>query len=306
MEYPRLTFRAGTPPPQYRFDEAESEDDELEEDESEAPEPEDVESGDAGSEGGAQSASEARSVPDQAPSLPADLIEKVRRAMDRESEPDEEEAEEGGVDLADLAAVAAAIESCTTEDRLIALGDEVGRDVFPWIATVLARGVTAGRAEEVEPLAARFARTAPDARHQFLWATALLKTGRRDEALAAMASYRPANHPESIRHRIRTATLLSDAGNDAAAEEQLRALLELRWLSRKAREQTVRALAPILRRSDRGAEATRLLDELAARRMARLLGQPLPARRLAPKVGRNNPCPCGSGRKYKKCCGLGR
>jgi uncharacterized protein YecA (UPF0149 family) len=22
-----------------------------------------------------------------------------------------------------------------------------------------------------------------------------------------------------------------------------------------------------------------------------------------PKVGRNEPCPCGSGRKYKKCCG---
>jgi len=25
--------------------------------------------------------------------------------------------------------------------------------------------------------------------------------------------------------------------------------------------------------------------------------------RLAPKVGRNEPCPCGSGRKYKRCCG---
>ena len=24
----------------------------------------------------------------------------------------------------------------------------------------------------------------------------------------------------------------------------------------------------------------------------------------APKVGRNDPCPCGSGRKYKKCCGV--
>jgi preprotein translocase subunit SecA len=27
-------------------------------------------------------------------------------------------------------------------------------------------------------------------------------------------------------------------------------------------------------------------------------------RRAAPKVGRNDPCPCGSGKKYKKCCGL--
>jgi uncharacterized protein YecA (UPF0149 family) len=25
--------------------------------------------------------------------------------------------------------------------------------------------------------------------------------------------------------------------------------------------------------------------------------------REAPKIGRNDPCPCGSGKKYKKCCG---
>ena len=25
--------------------------------------------------------------------------------------------------------------------------------------------------------------------------------------------------------------------------------------------------------------------------------------RAGPKVGRNDPCPCGSGKKYKKCCG---
>lgn len=28
-----------------------------------------------------------------------------------------------------------------------------------------------------------------------------------------------------------------------------------------------------------------------------------PYRRLAAKVGRNEPCPCNSGKKYKKCCG---
>ena len=30
---------------------------------------------------------------------------------------------------------------------------------------------------------------------------------------------------------------------------------------------------------------------------------PPPARKLTPDVGRNDPCPCGSGKKYKKCCG---
>jgi hypothetical protein len=29
---------------------------------------------------------------------------------------------------------------------------------------------------------------------------------------------------------------------------------------------------------------------------------PVPLSRSAPKVGRNDPCPCGSGKKYKKCC----
>jgi preprotein translocase subunit SecA len=28
-----------------------------------------------------------------------------------------------------------------------------------------------------------------------------------------------------------------------------------------------------------------------------------PARRNEPKVGRNDPCPCGSGKKFKKCHG---
>lgn len=28
-----------------------------------------------------------------------------------------------------------------------------------------------------------------------------------------------------------------------------------------------------------------------------------PVKNTEPKVGRNDPCPCGSGKKYKKCCG---
>ncbi|MBI4794169.1 MAG: SEC-C domain-containing protein [Deltaproteobacteria bacterium] len=32
-------------------------------------------------------------------------------------------------------------------------------------------------------------------------------------------------------------------------------------------------------------------------------GETPPAARRAPKVGRNEPCPCGSDRKFKKCCG---
>jgi SEC-C motif-containing protein len=30
---------------------------------------------------------------------------------------------------------------------------------------------------------------------------------------------------------------------------------------------------------------------------------PAPVRSATPKVGRNDPCPCGSGKKFKHCCG---
>ncbi len=30
-----------------------------------------------------------------------------------------------------------------------------------------------------------------------------------------------------------------------------------------------------------------------------------PVRAQSKKIGRNDPCPCGSGKKYKKCCGRG-
>jgi uncharacterized protein len=46
-----------------------------------------------------------------------------------------------------------------------------------------------------------------------------------------------------------------------------------------------------LYRRQRGLERVIMADDLP----------PLPA--VSSKVGRNDPCPCGSGRKYKKCCG---
>jgi len=42
-------------------------------------------------------------------------------------------------------------------------------------------------------------------------------------------------------------------------------------------------------------------DAPAFESFATTAGEPI--RRESPKVGRNDPCPCGSGRKYKKCCG---
>ncbi len=42
---------------------------------------------------------------------------------------------------------------------------------------------------------------------------------------------------------------------------------------------------------------------LAARPMGTMLKPDFARNAAAPKVGRNDPCPCGSGKKHKKCCG---
>ena len=48
----------------------------------------------------------------------------------------------------------------------------------------------------------------------------------------------------------------------------------------------------------------RLMErKLSAQSDLRDLSPPIPIAEQLPKIGRNAPCPCGSGRKYKKCCG---
>ncbi len=46
----------------------------------------------------------------------------------------------------------------------------------------------------------------------------------------------------------------------------------------------------------------RIHDYFAPHRRAMAHEAAATYRRSAPKVGRNDPCPCGSGRKYKQCC----
>ena len=45
------------------------------------------------------------------------------------------------------------------------------------------------------------------------------------------------------------------------------------------------------------------VEETAEARVQKKKPQPI---RAQPSIGRNSPCPCGSGKKYKKCCGLAK
>ena len=64
-----------------------------------------------------------------------------------------------------------------------------------------------------------------------------------------------------------------------------------RWLGRR-REELAGTVASLHAYWDDGRKAA--IEQLPQRAV--------PQRRSGPKVGRNDPCPCGSGRKFKKCC----
>jgi preprotein translocase subunit SecA len=52
--------------------------------------------------------------------------------------------------------------------------------------------------------------------------------------------------------------------------------------------------------SSGGKKASDVVSEAANAAEAQAKAKPV---RTGPKVGRNDPCPCGSGKKYKNCCG---
>ncbi|SFT32681.1 preprotein translocase subunit SecA [Halomonas saccharevitans] len=82
---------------------------------------------------------------------------------------------------------------------------------------------------------------------------------------------------------------------------QVRRPEEVEELERQRREALEREKATAASRHDEPAMAGDARDEAPAAPAPGADGRPL--RREGPKVGRNDPCPCGSGKKFKQCCG---
>ncbi|MBF7054448.1 preprotein translocase subunit SecA [Halomonas sp. KAO] len=78
---------------------------------------------------------------------------------------------------------------------------------------------------------------------------------------------------------------------------QVRRPEEVEELERQRREALEREKATAASRHDSPDAATDEQETAAPASDGR------PVRREGPKVGRNDPCPCGSGKKYKQCCG---
>jgi uncharacterized protein len=98
----------------------------------------------------------------------------------------------------------------------------------------------------------------------------------------------------------------------AESDREVAALLERLWRHLPAASEYERDARDALNRELPLPSVAAAIDDLVAAvvelsdRTEPLRYHVTTVRRDAPKVGCNDPCPCGSGRKYKQCCGAGR
>lgn len=87
-------------------------------------------------------------------------------------------------------------------------------------------------------------------------------------------------------------------GRDPLIEYKIEGYAMFQEMMRGVREQILGMVLKVeLRGEEEAAPRKRVVSYGAPEKGAK----PAPARAMV-KVGRNDPCPCGSGKKYKKCC----
>ena len=120
--------------------------------------------------------------------------------------------------------------------------------------------------------------------------------GRRGRAAECYAAAL-AMEPDSLEAALGVARIMADAGDRGSAFDKLSEILQRKRQWRFFRTDEVSPQVLIK-------EFVRLFNTLHSG--LGVVGRPL-LRTSFPqsgtKVGRNAPCPCGSGKKYKKCCG---
>jgi tetratricopeptide (TPR) repeat protein len=125
----------------------------------------------------------------------------------------------------------------------------------------------------------------------------LANAGRREEALALVASNlaQAEDIPTAEAKAGDAYRALGEA--DSAQAYYRRALAEAR--TPLERSQAVLRIVSLLSDTGREQSAADFLSEERALQAQR----PAPGTHVVARVGRNEPCPCGSGKKYKKCHG---
>ena len=126
-------------------------------------------------------------------------------------------------------------------------------------------------------------------------ALAYARAGDRDRALSqVLTNLETAEEPFVAEYKAGDVYL--ELAEPDAAEAYYRRSLSLAETASDRREATLR-IASLMIDSGREAEAAAFVSQHQASAPAKAAREQLPA------VGRNEPCPCGSGKKYKKCHG---
>jgi tetratricopeptide (TPR) repeat protein len=176
-------------------------------------------------------------------------------------------------------------------------------DVSGWMLSLPQRLTDAGHPARAADIVQVLLPAFPSDSLRFMLPLLLAAAGRKDEALGAVRRNLDEFPGESDMLGLSGAAYV-ELGDDANGEKCFREALESCGSNRSRREGLVEGLCEILERQGRAAEIAALeRREEAYRARWSGGGSGLPFVRTEEKVGRNDPCPCGSGKKYKKCCG---
>jgi len=176
-----------------------------------------------------------------------------------------------------------------------------------WLIELPLALAAAGLVDEAVQVGDTYAELGEEARSFFAngVAVALAKAGRREEALAR-AEDNLRRFPGDVWTLLCAGDVRAALGNAEAAEAAYAEAIELADATQEGEElaEAYERLSELLAgQPGRQEEAQEAALEAEAWRSA-LDGEPDQEEpRHVVKIGRNEPCPCGSERKYKRCCG---
>lgn len=211
------------------------------------------------------------------------------------------------------------LDACPTWIDFRNIASVLNWHVQSWVGDVIRshlhhKGVT----ESVLKLAREFSQKGAGPGPQELLALTYARAGDRAAAIAALNEVPPSFEPYQSGHDVERARVQNMLGDTQEAERTLREILERQLPAAEDYFEPVEVLARLLRDQGRIEEAHRVVETPPQGYRAGIpsvidytcpdaprISYSSPPRngRQGVKVGRNKPCPCGSGSKFKKCCG---
>ncbi|HET9957227.1 MAG TPA: SEC-C metal-binding domain-containing protein [Polyangiaceae bacterium] len=185
----------------------------------------------------------------------------------------------------------------------------VDADVFDWLESVPQRLSDEGDAKRAFALAQRIVQLPWSESLRALLPRLAVRADRPDEALS-LIEVLLRDEPQDPEILLQIALAFDELDQGTSAEQYYREALRYAGSDMDLRSEIIEHLVELLRQLGRDDQANKVMqaEVLHTQRFSPLFGPSSPPsepfRNLLPKVGRNEPCPCGSGKKFKKCCGL--